>query len=56
MKPIQIAVTHQKSENEQWGVEILYVLLDNGRIFRIDSAGGPGSQWTEVGAGPWENK
>jgi len=50
-KPVQIAATHSRTEDEHRGVEMLYVLLDDGRIFRWRSDYFE-TFWQEV-EGPW---
>jgi hypothetical protein len=52
LQPIQIAVVHTRGENEQFGQEHLYVLLNDGRIFYLEyeSKG----TWVQAPLGPWE--
>jgi hypothetical protein len=52
-KPVQIAITHQRGQNEQWGSEITLVLCEDGKIYRRYVAVGVDT-WEEV-KGLWEN-
>lgn len=49
-KPIQIAVSLTRGENEQHGAQVLIVLLDDGEIYERRES--DGNEWVRV-MGPW---